>query len=221
MATGSPLEGWKRATRLDWPIRFLTESSIARTIGTDMLTNDPSSSRSELKWSVWRNSFSLMNPRSGLAHPSLSTWTHCRSTCDSWILGNPITSFCICRLTGSSTTRDTSFPPSGAISCAEAARMGNELGFWCWNDRFNDGMNWVLVGFAKLGVGVGVFVIKDAIFSWSYGFFCQASMVLLWQRFPRPYIYFNRLYLWSNNNTINLSTKNSRKVKQKRTTKLL
>jgi len=118
MATGSPLES-KRATLLLSPIRCFCASSMARTIGTDMLTIEPSPSRSELKWSVWRNSASFMKPLRGVAHPSLRTWTHCKSILESLILGNDSASPFFKSLSDSLTTSSTSFPPSGSIKPLE------------------------------------------------------------------------------------------------------
>jgi len=123
MATGLPLES-KRATFVDSPIRCFWSSSIAKTIGTDIFTKDPSLSLSELKWSVWRNSLSLMKPPSGVAHPSLSTWTHSTSILESFILGNDKASPFFKSLFDSSTTSSTNFPPSGSIKPDET------LSFW-------------------------------------------------------------------------------------------
>lgn len=79
MATKSP-PGATSVTSGAFPIACLSSSVMARTIGNDMLTRDPSSRRSELKWRLCKYSCSRMNPLSGLAHPSDTTWTHSRST---------------------------------------------------------------------------------------------------------------------------------------------
>ena len=117
IATGLPSEPTS-ATRLDSPILAFCSSSIASTIGTDMLTTDPSSRRSELKWRVWRNSDSLMKPPSGLAQPSLSTCIHCTSIAVSSTRGRSAASCFFSRRRGSATTSSTSFPPSGEMSPA-------------------------------------------------------------------------------------------------------
>lgn len=115
------------AILLDSPILCFCKSSIASTIGTDMLTTDPSSRRRELKWRAWRNSDSLMNPWSGLAHPSLNTWTHCKSIFVNLILGNEIASSPLRSLRDLSTKSSTSLPPSGSI---KAARSRTTLFDW-------------------------------------------------------------------------------------------
>ncbi|KAL0925840.1 hypothetical protein M5K25_004211 [Dendrobium thyrsiflorum] len=60
-----------------------------------------------------------MKPRSGLAHPSLNTCTHCKSIRDSLIRGKPpasVASFRIASRSGpAGATNSTSFPPSGSI----------------------------------------------------------------------------------------------------------
>lgn len=119
-----------RATLLDSPIRCFCKSSMASTIGTDILTTDPSSRRRELKWRVWRNSDCFMNPWSGLAHPSLNTWTHCKSIFVNLILGNEIASLRLTSFWDLSTNSSTSLPPSGSIKPARirATLFGWSLG---------------------------------------------------------------------------------------------
>ena len=92
---------------------------MAKTIGTDMFMADPFLSQNVLKWSVWRNSNSRIKPRSGLAQPSLSTWTHWRSMLESLILGRDKASPFFKFLRGLSTRSSTSFPSSGSINLEE------------------------------------------------------------------------------------------------------
>lgn len=52
-----------------------------RTMGTDWLTGSCPSRSTPKCWHC-RNSRSRMNPFNGVAHPSDSTWSHWRSSCD-------------------------------------------------------------------------------------------------------------------------------------------
>lgn len=107
-----PLRMATSATQRRSPMALCWASSMASTIGTDMLTTEPSPRQRRLKWSVYRNSASLMKPVSGLAHPSLSTCTHSRSIRDSLYCGN--------RAGPSGASRLTSLPPSGSIRLHDA-----------------------------------------------------------------------------------------------------
>lgn len=139
-----------RATLVDSPTRCFWDSSIAKTIGTDIFTTDPSSSRRELKWSVWRNSFSFMNPRRGLAHPSLSTWTHWRSIWESLILGSDRASLVFTPFRDSSTKSSTSFPPSGSINPHETRSFWRDLALKPpGSEILTTGAKWVLAVFGR------------------------------------------------------------------------
>lgn len=114
IATTFPVES-SNATSFALPTAFFCWSSMANTIGTDMLATEPSCSLRELKWSVWRNSACLMKPLRGLAHPSLKICAHSRSILESFIRGNEEASLFSEALWASGTISSTSCPPSGSI----------------------------------------------------------------------------------------------------------
>lgn len=148
-----------RATEPDPAIKFFWASSIARTIGKDMLTKEPSSSRSELKWSVWRNWDSFIKPLSGLAQPSLSTWTHSRSTRDSFIRAKEDAICLFTSFSPSFTISSTSFPPSGSINPDEIRVFGRVLG--CdrvGRENFNGEMKWAFWVSGKEWNGFGALI---------------------------------------------------------------
>lgn len=146
-----------RATELRWPILCFWESSMASTMGTDILTNDPSPIRSELKWRVWRNSDSLMNPFNGLAQPSLSTWTHWISIFEILIEGKDKASLVFASFWDLSTKSSTSFPPSGSINPQETRILIRllEVDFWGNWMILTDGTKWVFWVLVKKGDWVG------------------------------------------------------------------
>lgn len=154
----------RSATELSRPILCFWESSMASTIGTDILTTEPSPSRSELKWRVWRNSDSLIKPFNGLAQPSLSTWTHWRSIFESLMEGKAKACLFFESFWDSSTKSSTSFPPSGSINPHETRDPDRVLEVGrTGRGRFRDGVKRVFWVFGKDGCGIGVLRKREAI----------------------------------------------------------